>query len=229
MLLLRHVANDCKSGHDWTVAVSFWGCLVHVSLSLSPWSLRVMCTHVFSTPVFSVREAVRSEDPSRLTLALVILSALCSLLLWELTPSFPGGRAWKLAPNGHGVFWSSLTLPHPKTTDRVCHLWAYWTHTVMTPGKVLVLSRISGAPKAAVVLLSYLLSVEFELPMSPKFASRRELFFSFCLAVGQQVDIQSYCSKWESVKTICESALVVVFLGFFFFFSEQKLCYSHQK
>ena len=79
------------------------------------------------------------------------------------------------------------------------------------------------------MFLSYLLSVEFELPMSPKFASRRELFFSFCLAVGQQVDIQSYCSKWESVKTICESALVVVFLGFFFFFSEQKLCYSHQK
>ena len=71
---------------------------------------------------------------------------------------------------------------------------------------MLVLDRIPGAPKAAVGLLSYLLSVELELPMSPK------------------SDIQSYCSKWESVKTICESALVVVFFGvfFFFFFSVNK-------
>ena len=104
----------------------------------------------------------------------------------------------------------------------------YLAHTVMTRGKVLVLNRLSGAPKAAVVLPSYLLSAEFELPVSPKFASRREPFFSFCLAVGQQVDIQSYCSKLESVETICEPALLSLFLGFFFF-SEQKLCYSHQK
>lgn len=97
----------------------------------------------------------------------------------------------------------------------------YLAHTVMARGKVLVLNRLSGAPKAAVVLPSYLLSAEFELPVSPKFASRRKPFFSFCLAVGQQVDIQSYCSKLESVETICEPALLL-FSGVFFF-SEQKL------
>lgn len=91
----------------------------------------------------------------------------------------------------------------------------YLAHTVMARGKVLVLNRLSGAPKAAVVLPSYLLSAEFELPVSPKFASRRKPFFSFCLAVGQQVDIQSYCSKLESVETICEPALLL-FSGVFF-------------
>ena len=100
--------------------------------------------------------------------------------------------------------------------DHVCTLWSYLINTVMTRGTVLVLNRISGFSKAAVVLLSDLFSVEFELLMSPTFASRREPFFSFCLAVGQQVDIQSYCSKWESVKTICESALLLLFEVFFF-------------
>lgn len=95
--------------------------------------------------------------------------------------------------------------------DHVCTLWSHLINTVMTRGKVLDLNRISGFSKAAVVLLSDLFSVEFELPLSPTFASRREPFFSFCLAVGQQVDIQSYCSKWESVKTICESALLLLF------------------
>lgn len=99
--------------------------------------------------------------------------------------------------------------------DHVCTLWSYLINTVMTRGTVLVLNRISGFSKAAVVLLSDLFSVEFELLMSPTFASRREPFFSFCLAVGQQVDIQSYCSKWESVKTICESALLLLFEVFF--------------
>ena len=54
MLLLRHVANDCNSCHYWTLGVSFWRCLVHISMGLSFWPLTLLCTRVFSMPVFSV-------------------------------------------------------------------------------------------------------------------------------------------------------------------------------
>lgn len=101
---------------------------------------------------------------------------------------------------------------------QVAHILA---HTVMARGKVLVLNRLSRKhPKAAVVLPSYLLSAEFGLPVSQNLPQKKAIF-SFCLAEGQQVDIQSYCSrKLESVETICEPALLL-FSGVFF--SEQKL------